>query len=74
MNWKLCIDTPEQKALDLCYGSMKMGHGYGDGCGYGDGNGEHWNHSYPDSGDGYSDGVDYGCLHVGGGGYSSQEW
>jgi hypothetical protein len=73
MNWKLCIDTPEQKALDLCYGSMKMGPGYGDGSGYGDGYGDGFG-SGDVGGDGDGDGDYYGGLHGNGGGFSPEVW
>lgn len=31
MNWKFCIYTPTQRALDLCNGSMNKGDCWGDG-------------------------------------------
>ena len=39
MNWRFCVYTREQHALDLCSGSMNegSGYGYGYGAGYGDG-------------------------------------
>jgi len=43
MNWRFCVYTPEQRALDLCSGSMNVGNGCGggdcDGYGYSDGAG-----------------------------------
>ena len=41
MNWKFCIDTPEQKTLDFCGGSINVGDAPGVGYGFsnGDGNG-----------------------------------
>ena len=40
MNWRFCVDTPEQRALKLCRGSMNAGYGYGDGDGTGYGYGD----------------------------------
>ena len=36
MNYNICIDTPEKRALDHCFGTMHKGQGCG--FGYGDGN------------------------------------
>jgi hypothetical protein len=36
MNWHFYIDSPQQRALDLCRGSFDEGKGWGDGDGYGD--------------------------------------
>ena len=38
VDWKLYIDSPQQRALDLCRGSLTKGSGYG-GYGYSDGAG-----------------------------------
>jgi len=42
MNWRFCVDTREQRALDRCSGSMNAStsDGAGDGDGYGDGAGD----------------------------------
>lgn len=70
MNWKLCIDSPQQRALKLCRGSMDKGDGYGVGYGnvngYGWGNGNGYGRA---SGGGYGDGYGYGTPD--GGGYGS---
>jgi len=39
MNWKLYVDGPERRALDLCHGSMDEGDGWGSGWAYGGGRG-----------------------------------
>jgi len=51
MNWKLCVDGPECRALDLCRGSMDEGDGCGNGCGNGAGCGLGYGTV---NGDGYS--------------------
>jgi hypothetical protein len=73
MNWKLYIDSPEKRALDLCVGSMEEGNGYGygrvngRGDGYGRGNGR-------GDGDGYDYGRGCGYGDGRGGGSSASEW
>ena len=79
VDWKICIDTPQQRALDLCGGSLTKGDGYGGhpralrrGGGYGWGDGG-WGCSDGDgygtgTGDGHSGG--YGC----GDGGSATKW
>ena len=39
MNWRFCVDTREQRALDLCSGSMNVGNGFGGVADYGYGAG-----------------------------------
>ena len=69
MHWKLCIDTVEKRALNLCSGSMNKGNGYGScyGSGYGSGYGDGYSIGH---GDGYS----YGYGDNDGDGSSPQEW
>jgi hypothetical protein len=90
MSWKFCIDTPEQKALELCYGNMEMFDGFGDGddCGDTAGGGEGFSSNYGTlCGDGFSWGEGHGYIvnneseffpnHYGwidGDGISSQDW
>jgi len=77
MNWKLCVDGSEKRALKICRGSMDEGTGWGFGFGYGqpDGSdGQGWvinlgegaSRAADVCGDGYGDGR--------GDGYSSSEW
>ena len=86
VDWKLCIDSPQKRALDLYGGSLTEGSGYVNGWagrvprrrpadGWGDGYG------YGDSagdddgegwGDGFGDGDGYGNCY--GDGWSSDEW
>lgn len=63
MNWKLCIDSLQQRALKLCRGSMDEGDGFGYGSGYGDVNGNGW-----------GDGNRYGNGWGNGDGTSASEW
>ena len=55
MNWKLCIDSLQQRALALCHGSMDegngSGNGYGDGYGYGTPDGGGYGSGYGLDGD-----------------------
>ena len=55
VDWKICIDSPQKRALDLCGGSLTGGDGYGDGGGYsyGDGSGLGYDAG---RGDGHGDG------------------
>jgi len=78
MNWKLCVDSHEQRALKVCGGSIDEDDGYGDG--YGDGWGAGGFHawgsvnpmtagyiSYNNPGDGHGNGCDYDYGNQGGG-------
>ena len=69
MHWKLCIDTVEKRALNLCSGSMNKGNGYGSCCGSGYGDG--YGHGYSI---GHGDGYSYGYGDNDGDGSSPQEW
>jgi len=85
VNWKLYVDSPEKRALDLCRGSMDEGDGRGspyswgpsdDGWGNGDAG-----YSYGTGcGNGYGyglgngNGYGWGAGFVNGDGYSSTEW
>ena len=54
VNWKLYIDSPQQRALDACYGSLTKGSGWG--CGRG-GHGRGFRGDLGDPwGDGWGDG------------------
>lgn len=62
MNWKLCIDTPAQRAFNFCHGYMNKGWGFG--CGYGDTDGDGNNDrkccsSRDGFGDGFADDYTY---------------
>jgi len=48
MNWRFCVDTPEQRALKLCSGSMNAGDGDGHGVGDGYGDGDGYGYGYGD--------------------------
>jgi hypothetical protein len=39
MNWRICIDSPQKRALDLCSGTMNKGRGSGYDWNYGSGSG-----------------------------------
>jgi len=79
MNWRFCVDTPEQRALKLCRGSMNEGAGWGDGTSWGYGGGDCW--GYGDGGGNGSD-INYGIQPRDGGrsvagiitGYSPKMW
>ena len=47
VDWKIYIDSPQQRAIKLCHGSLTEGEGLGDGWG-------------SDFGAGYGDGYGYG--------------
>jgi len=68
MNWKLYVDGPECRALDLCRGSMDEGNGSGYGAGYGNGDG------MPRLGSGWGYGNGYGRGDGIGDGNSVSEW
>jgi hypothetical protein len=66
VDWKLYIDSPQKRVLDLCGGSLDdgggwgygggngYGGGYGDGYGDGDGNGDRY--SWRNGSGGFGDG------------------
>ena len=83
MSWKLYIDSPQQRALDLCGGSLTEGGGLrggygwggtGDGWGYGNGRGDGVDNDCDGwgVGEGYSEGNDYGWVD--GDGRSANRW
>ena len=79
MSWKLYIDSPLQKSLDLCRGSFTEEDGYGDGWGWIDGDGKGINSPYCHEadtnvgyGDGYCDG--YGTSWGNGRGSGWNGW
>ena len=88
MNWHFCIDSAEQKALDLCYGDMETFDGWGNGDGDLDGDGCGFPPNYGTlCGDGFGWGEGHGYIvnneseffpnHYGwidGDGISSQDW
>lgn len=89
MRWYFCIDSAEQKALDLCYGNMEMFDGFGDGDGADTtGGGDGFSPNYGTlCGDGFGWGEGHGYFvnsesdffpnHYGwidGDGISSQDW
>jgi hypothetical protein len=75
MSWKLYIDSPQQKALDLCGGSLTEGGGYvnggvGDGMGYGNGSGG----GVDNDCDGNGNGCGRGYGGAAGDGWSEDKW
>ena len=76
VDWKLYIDSPQKRALDLCFGSLTEGDGYGDGDGdgYGDCGGyDDWRSGLVQRVDGAGCGYGwYGYYHGDGG--SENEW
>ena len=84
MNWRICIDSPQKRALDLCSGTMNKGRGSGYDWNYGSGSGVRPARGFGDgvgSGTGFGDGVGsgsgYGHPRAGGswarGGGGAQE-
>jgi len=76
MSWKLYITDSQQRALDLCHGSMDKGTGWGYGFGYGRGNGADGLGWGINSGKGSTGAADL-CGDGSGGrgdGFSSTEW
>ena len=63
VDWKLYIDSPQKRALDLCGGSLTEGDGYTDGDGRG---------GYKGSVRGEGEGCGYGYSN--GLGWSSNKW
>lgn len=56
VDWKICIDSPQKRALDLCFGSLTEGDGFSAGVftgGYGCLNGDN---SFPGPADSWGDG------------------
>jgi hypothetical protein len=72
VDWKIYIDSPLVRALDLCGGSLTEGDGDGCGSGWRLGNGR--GIDYRDGGysDGWGDGDGYSNGR--GGGRSADEW
>ena len=65
VDWKLYIDSPQERALGFFYGSLTENDGYGDGWGWIDGDGKGINSPYcheADTNIGHGDGYgnDYG--------------
>ena len=70
VDWKFYIDSPQERALHSCGGSLTEGWGWGDGDGYY--NGPHDSDGYGDGyGNGYGDGYSHGFD---GDGRSSKKW
>ena len=68
VDWKLYIESPQKRALDLCFGSFPDGYGYGYGYGHSDG-GEDCN-----DGNGWGDGHDMFYGDGNGTGRSATVW
>ena len=82
VDWKFYIDSPQQRALDLCGGSLTEGNGYSSlapGFAGGWGNGYSYDYGAEDGdgyGFGYGAGYGYGDRHEGcrRDGGSAREW
>ena len=78
VDWKLYIDSPQKRALELCSGSMDEGNGWGyvgvdvvkgDGTGYGDGYGNFYGGGRgAGCSDRSNDGIGHGWFNGDGGG------
>ena len=77
VDWKIYIDSPQQRALDLCRGSLAEDDGYGTNSGWGysytagDGRGNGYGDAVGD-GYGYANGFGYGNCY--GNGRSVTKW
>ena len=73
VDWKLYIDSPQKRALDLCEGSLDVGNGWGDGADWGDRWGDGRGSGYRDS-FGISNGDGWGGPDGRRDGGSSNKW